>query len=170
MRWMDRNNLLWMPSRGKKVFEPCGLLLTWRPNSILTWVSWGGWRCPWWLRWPRRGQGKGCDAPPQKPSMKQYKSVKGAISRRWEAERFLQVLLSGQTTDRSSVWRERRREWETRVRQEDVMYLSPRLPAVWSDVHLLLILHQLGAKVTWRKEEDRKLLLILSIRLKRHLI
>lgn len=65
---------------------------------------------------------------------------------------------------------ERRREWETRVRQEDVMYLSPRLPAVWSDVHLLLILHQLGAKVTWRKEEDRKLLPILSICLKRHLI
>lgn len=83
---------------------------------------------------------------------------------------FLRVLLSRQTTDRSSVQRERRREWEMRVRQEDVMYLSPRLPAVWSDVHLLLILHQLGAKVTWRKEEDRKLLPILSICLKRHLI
>lgn len=83
---------------------------------------------------------------------------------------FSQVLLSRQTTDRSSVQRERRREWETRVRQEDVMYLSPRLAAVGSDVHLLLILHQLGAKVTWRKEEDHKLLPILSICLKRHLI
>lgn len=41
--------------------------------------------------------------------------------------------------------------------REDVMYLSPRLPTVWSDVHFFLILHQLGAKVTWRKDGEVKI-------------
>lgn len=36
-------------------------------------------------------------------------------------------------------------------------YLSPCLPTVWSDVHLLLILYEFGAKVTWGKMKNAEL-------------